>query len=79
MAKSKKRAPSFAEEVILHVFYTTLSGGHTGESIWRTKVMADLGLEKDPKFTMDEMNQITYAAKQTALRIVWDRKRNKKS
>lgn len=77
--------PAFAEEVLLRlcIYTTQLSerdpkthmGGH------RTPigmVMADLGLEKPPNFTDEEMNRIMYVAKGEAIRILMSRGRRVK-
>lgn len=75
-AKPAPREPH-GEEVILHVAVTTYSGGHNMEMLLRNKVMADLGLEHDPKFTDDEMQRITRAAKREAIGILFARERRR--
>lgn len=60
------------EEALIHVYWTTLSGGHTKQ---QGRVSADLGVGEDPQFTADEMQAVARAAKFAALKCLKDRKK----
>lgn len=68
------QGPRYAEEVLLHirVYTTQLSVGHLKPV---ADVSADLGLEKPPEFTRDEMERIMFVAKGEAIRILMGRGR----
>jgi len=81
---AKDQGPAFAEEVLLHLHVFT-----TEHSRWTKddqhphmrpigRVSADLGLERPPDFTNDEMQDIMYAAKQAAIKCLFARGRRVK-
>jgi hypothetical protein len=77
----KGQGPAFAEEVILHLRMHTSQRSSEGSSPHLKAigmVMADLGLEKPPDFTDEEMNQIMFCAKGEAIRILLSRGRRVK-
>lgn len=78
---SPGQGPAWAEEVILHLRMYTSQRSSPGSSPHLKAigmVMADLGLEKPPNFTDEEMNRIMYVAKGEAIRILMSRGRRVK-
>jgi len=73
--------PAYAEEVILHirVFLTDRrAGGISPHLTPLSGVSADLGLDKPPDFTIEEMQDLMFATKMAAIKILRARGRRVK-